>query len=78
MKVWVLGSHNDEGDYNVELFDTKEKATTRLEEVYHNTIKWAKKERTIESSELNTEEGWAFIVFTDGSFNLDVFEEEVK
>lgn len=85
MKVYVLAVSNSEGCCRPDVFDSKEKAVNAMKESYESEIEeWLNEDGSmdedspIEDYNINTEEGWACITYSDNHVDFNIYEEEVK
>jgi hypothetical protein len=84
MKVWVLAVSNSEGCCRPDVFDSKAKAVAKMAEDYMKEVEIAESDEEveeynpIEDKGINTEEGWAYIQYSDNHVDFNIYEEEVK
>jgi hypothetical protein len=78
MKVWVLAISTSEGCARPSVFDSKEKAIDQMAGEYYAEVETQDEDKQIEASDINREEGWAYIQYRDYHVDFAIYGEEVK
>lgn len=78
IKVWVLAISTSEGCARPAVFDSREEAVARMVGEYYAEVETQDEDMKIEASDINREEGWAYIHYRDYHVDFAIYEEEVN